>query len=531
MSSIFKEECFGDQRSPGITNVSVATVVGRGPTCKSGREFRGKAMETLPSTCVVSSRYHVESCNFSSDGKLLAVCFGDFTVRLLRIGERIIDDPTLHDDHAHPGPPSIHIDLYWVIKEHKNSVWCARFSQDGLLLCTCLSDRTAKIWNVNSRNLERSFDAHTDTVWSCCFAPANSSTKSLVATGSSDQTVKVWNLESGEVLHDLGGYGDAIDSLDFSSSGEILCTSCRNGVVKIWMNLSIARTQKVSLECNTECSVPVEPICLDLTAVNRSASRFCMFSILFSSYVKNSEPTNTNNEVAISDELEDTNKGETSDSMDLFPKSDPRELLFAGGPENSFAAWSLRDIVIAFKNLPTEGDTELTRVQMHQDINKDMFSNTDEHPDCSLSQSEGENEGGVDDHVTEDSEFQDSDSKERHTLMDHQMNPAEARLGIISEEEEGTDVDQEDSNSEVAKRSQDVSSINGESSYVSDEPFSFYKVEPRWTLTDHLSTVWDCCTVTLHSSDRDVISEEEIAQDVQVLTSCSGDRTLRYLKR
>lgn len=473
-------------------------------------------MESLPCTCVVSSRYHVENCNFSPDGKLLAACFGDFTIRLLRIGEHKIDDPSLRDDHAHSGPASIHIDLYWVIKEHKSSVWCARFSPDGLLLCTCSSDKTAKIWNVNSRTLERSFDLHTDTVWSCCFAPAKSSTKSLIATGSSDQTVKVWNTESGEVVYDLGGYGDAVDCLDFSCSGEILCTSCRNGVVKIWMNLSIARIQNLSSECNTDCFVP---ICLDLVAVNRSASRFCTFSTFFSSYIKERE--HTNNEAATRDE--DTQRDEERDVMDLFPKSNPHELLFAGGPENSFGVWSLRDIATAFKNLQTEEDTELT-----QDIGKKISSDTNKHPNF-LSQSEGENESGVANQVTDDKELKDSDSK---VVMDYQMGPG-TRLGAIIEEEEIQSdhmerMEQGDSSSQITDMSQENSVVNEESSYISDEPFSFYEVEPRWTLTDHLSTVWDCCTATLLILNYNVISEREIANDAQVLISCSGDRTLRY---
>ena len=511
------------------------TYAGAGPQlAKSGREIRGKGMETLPCTCVVSSRYHVESCNFSPDGNLLATCFGDFTVRLLRIGEQRIADPSLRDDHAHQGSASIHIDLYWVIKEHKSSVWCARFSPDGLLLCTCSSDKTAKIWNVNSKTLERSFDLHTDTVWSCCFAPTSPSTKSLIiATGSSDQTVKVWNTENGEVLHDLGGYGDAIDCLDFSSSGEMLCTSCRNGEVKIWMNLSLMRTEKVFSECsNTDGSGSLEPICLDLAAINRSASRLCMFSTCFSSYIKDSEHTDINEiaarDVALSpaigsgdheatrDEVTQTEKNEESDAMGLFPKSDPCELLFAGGPENTFAVWSIRDIAAAFsKNMLAEEDPELV-----QDVaDKEIYtsSNTDlEHP-SHLSQSEDRNEDEeIDDHV-----------------IDYQMDPG-AQLRTITEEEEDTcmqseRIEQEDSCSQITDMSQETSTVYEEFSYASEEPFSFYKVEPRWTLTEHLSTVWDCCTAAL--INHNVISEGGIAKfndATQVLISCSGDRTLRY---
>ena len=489
-------------------------------------------METLPCTCVVSSRYHVESCNFSPNGKLLAACFGDFTVRLLRIGEQ---RPILRDDHAHPNTDSIYVDSYWVIKEHKSSVWCARFSPNSLLLCTCSSDKTAKIWNVNSQTLERSFDLHTDTVWSCCFTPANSSTKSLIATGSSDQTVKVWNTVSGKVVHDLGGYGDAIDFLDFSSSGEILCTSCRNGVVKIWTNLSFARTEKVFSECNTDSSVPFQPICLDLVAVNRCASRFCMFAMCFSSYVKDitDNEAATSRDVALSpgpgDEVtraEDTQQKDEmlSESnavaaMDLFPNSDPCELLFAGGPENSFAVWSLRDIAAAFKNMLTEDENEST-----VDINQEVSSITREHPNQLSQKDEDEI---IDDHLTDSGELRDSVS------MDYQMDRG-TQLSTVTEEEEEAQSDlaermeHEDSRSQITDTSQETHSTVGESSFISDEPFSFYKVEPTWILTDHLSTVWDCCTATLLSSNHDVMSEGETAKSAQVLISCSGDRTLRY---
>ena len=69
-----------------------------------------------------------------------------------------------------------------------------------------------------------------------------------------------------------------------------------------------------------------------------------------------------------------------------------------------------------------------------------------------------------------------------------------------------------------------------EASYLSEEMFSFYKVQPRWVMTDHRNTVWDCCTALLHNSEH-IISESERSASCddrrQILISCSGDRTLR----
>ena len=509
-------------------------------------DFAAKKMERLPCTRVISSRYHIESCCFSPNGDLLAACFGDYSVRLMRIVEQ---KTTNHNsgDHAHPRS-IIHLDMEWVIREHKDSVWCVRFSPNGRLLCTCSSDNTAKVWDVRSHTLMRCFCAHSDTVWSCCFHPAMPESK-VIATGSSDKSVKIWNLESGEVLHDLGGYSDAIDSMDFSSDGELLCTSCRNGVVKIWMNLSTAKRSEATSGSALECSVPqcLQPFCMALTAVNRIASRFCIFSNAFATTsVKlnqdSKSPSLPHNDTAATLCPNDT---------DLLSTIDPDELLFAGGPDNSISVWSVGDIVTAYKTTILCDSSQLDK-SLPQSC--DRRSSSKEHllengdagakNDKGMTESEYKRMATTFTHTNEGQELNNEGKGTQSTqsCSEQKVNARNSkdRFGVqletITEEKRSilaqfdlvdhniTSSDEEESNSETTVKS----TVSLESS-VSEEAYSFYKVRPRWVVTDHRNTIWDCCTALVPNS-KYLLSEADsstLCEDSRMLISCSGDRTLR----
>ena len=533
-----------------------------------GVEFAAKRMETLPCTRIVSSRYHVESCSFSPDGNLLAVCFGDYSVRVLRIAERKRENSS---DHAHPS--SILIELEWMIKEHKESVWCARFSPDGRFLCTCSSDKTAKIWDLKSRSLARNFDAHLDTVWCCCYtlAPAFTSAPKchVVATGSSDKTVKIWSTEGGEVLLDLDEYGDAVDSLEFSSNCALLCTSCRDGVVKIWTNLLISERLKLS-SSNNSTSNFCKPVCLALTYVNRSASRFCMFSNAFPSACP-TQPHSTPATTQVDTENTHCPANESSPS-----NIDPNELLFAGGPNNWISVWSVGDVQREFMQ-PSERQEESSQ------FDKENASSDKEHTAVSLSMEEEEkvgsvskdvtrtkNEGVADDHVIQSNELPPSNKGgdagaltalqsvdkvvedtvvlnigaekverlrtelELETIMEEQTSEVARESTTITVNVADGPVHVEDSHSLRSSASLQTSFATPTEivtdSYLNDEQLSFYRVGPRWTLTDHVNTVWDCCTAVFDcpEPEQNTASTKDVCNDKHIiLVSCSGDRTLR----
>lgn len=513
-------------------------------------------MERLPCTRVISSRYHIESCCFSPNGNLLAACFGDYSVRLMRIVEQKTTTQN-SGDHAHP-PSAIHLDMEWVIREHRDNVWCVLFSPNGRFLCTCSSDNTAKVWDVRSHALVRCFCAHSDTVWSCCFHPATPESK-VIATGSSDKTVKIWNLESGEVLHDLGGYDDAIDSVDFSSSGELLCTSCRNGVVKIWMNLSTTKRLVGTSGSKLECSIPEspQPCCMALTAVNRIASRFCIFSNAFTTSVMLNQDSNFT-----SPPLEDAEATSCPNDIDPFSNIDPNELLFAGGPDNSISVWSSGDIVTAYKTIMVLSDSSQLDKSLSQSC--EGSSSSEEHgihllgngdacakTDRGVTESEYKGMATSKTHINEGDQTElnnkGRDIQSTQSFLEWKVDAGKNRFGAqletIAEKKRSllpqfdlvdhniTSSGEEGSNSEsTVNSSVSLESIDAEKvSFTCEEAFSFYKVQPRWIVTDHRNTIWNCCTALIPNS-KYLLSERDssvLCEDSRMLISCSGDRTLR----
>ena len=145
-------------------------------------------------------------------------------------------------------------------RKHESNVWCLEFSQDGSMLCSASSDKTVKVWSVESCSLKLSLAKHSSTVWCCSFA-MSSSGEEYLASGSSDETVKIWNLE-GELIHSLTGFSGAVESLCFSSDYRWMCTASEGGTVKLWTKLFHS---------------DVEPRCVNLYSSYRWF-RFCIFS-------------------------------------------------------------------------------------------------------------------------------------------------------------------------------------------------------------------------------------------------------------
>lgn len=241
---------------------------------------------TLRFAKVVASRYQVERCTFSPDGNLLAACFSDYSVRVFSV-KRAEENP--ESDHAHSlGRP--HAALKCWLMEHQSNVWCIGFSPDSLSLCSCSSDMTVKVWDVQTEQLKMNFVLHSGTVWCCSFVPCRVN-HPMIASGSGDLTVKLWNCENGKVVHNLVGYLDAVECLSFSHKGTSLCTGARDGTIKIWSNLFSSG----------------DPTCLLLCTTN-SWIRFCTFSWF----------------------------------------GDHEELFATGGPDNAILLWDLHNIESEF---------------------------------------------------------------------------------------------------------------------------------------------------------------------------------------
>lgn len=206
------------------------------PTPKARSALMEEDVITLVVVKALSLKHRVERCVYSEDGKRIAACMGDFSLRVYEIVDCAADKSSAHA--APPGSPaqnsSYTLQNLCTLKGHSSNVWDINFSQDTHLLCSASSDKTVRVWQLAKQENLFTFTQHSDIAWCCSFVPYH---PHLVASGSSDKTVKIWNYSTGEIMHDLHLYGDAVETLSFSKDGTKLCTGSRDGKVVLWSDI------------------------------------------------------------------------------------------------------------------------------------------------------------------------------------------------------------------------------------------------------------------------------------------------------
>ena len=123
-----------------------------------------------------------------------------------------------------------------VYRGHLWGLLSAAFSHDGSRIITGSSDKTAKIWDVESEQCKATLAGHTAAVTSVAFSPDGR----RALTGSQDDTAKLWDAEVGreilgkEILT-LKGHTQEVTSVAFSDDGSYVVTGSRDGTAIIWL--------------------------------------------------------------------------------------------------------------------------------------------------------------------------------------------------------------------------------------------------------------------------------------------------------
>src|SRR5262245_40833204 len=72
------------------------------------------------------------------------------------------------------------------LKGHQGSVLGVAFSPDGKTLASCSRDKTIKLWDTQTGNLQRTLTEHSGDVYDVVFAPKGD----LLASGGRDRDIK-----------------------------------------------------------------------------------------------------------------------------------------------------------------------------------------------------------------------------------------------------------------------------------------------------------------------------------------------------
>jgi WD40 repeat protein len=112
---------------------------------------------------------------------------------------------------------------------HEKAVLSATFSPDSRRLASCSSDRTVRLWEVETGGCQV-LSGHTDEVFAAAFHPDGK----RLATAGRDRAVWLWDLERGEEVARLQGHTSYVWSLAFSPDGKTLVSGSGDKTVRLW---------------------------------------------------------------------------------------------------------------------------------------------------------------------------------------------------------------------------------------------------------------------------------------------------------
>ncbi|MFN0173794.1 MAG: caspase family protein, partial [Saprospiraceae bacterium] len=148
----------------------------------------------------------VMSVAFSPDGKTVLTGSLDYTAKLWDLNGREIQS----------------------FSGHAEEVESVAFSPDGKTVLTGSWDNTAKLWDLNGREIQ-SFSGHAEHVLSVAFSPDGKT----VLTGHLIDTAKLWDL-NGREIQSFSGHAEPVMSVAFSPDGKTVLTGSLDSTAKLW---------------------------------------------------------------------------------------------------------------------------------------------------------------------------------------------------------------------------------------------------------------------------------------------------------
>ncbi len=155
----------------------------------------------------------VSGLAFAPDGRNLASCSHDRTVRLWRVHE---------DGHA-PAPLAI-------LAEHSDRITSVAFSPDGSLLAAGSADRNVRVWRTLDRARLQTLGNHGGTVECLAFSPDGLS----LAAGSRGRQVRLWDTRTWRTQVTLEGHEGAVEALAFSPDSTLVATGSTDHGLRLW---------------------------------------------------------------------------------------------------------------------------------------------------------------------------------------------------------------------------------------------------------------------------------------------------------
>ncbi|MEO6738704.1 MAG: c-type cytochrome domain-containing protein, partial [Chthoniobacteraceae bacterium] len=112
---------------------------------------------------------------------------------------------------------------------HSDTVLALEFSADGRFLASGAADKIARVTDLSSGKVVKSFEGHTHHI----LGVAWSLDGRTLATAGADSVVKVWDFTTGDRKKNIEGYDKEVTSVHFVGAGEQVLTSSGDNKVRL----------------------------------------------------------------------------------------------------------------------------------------------------------------------------------------------------------------------------------------------------------------------------------------------------------
>lgn len=109
------------------------------------------------------------------------------------------------------------------LEGHSNFVTCLQIYDNHLVSGS--RDTTIKLWELNSGELIRTFESHTEVL--CLSFDGRK-----IVSGGSDGTLKIWNWQTGICVLTLSAHKEEVSALDVA--GNVIASGSERGELKVW---------------------------------------------------------------------------------------------------------------------------------------------------------------------------------------------------------------------------------------------------------------------------------------------------------
>lgn len=121
-----------------------------------------------------------------------------------------------------------------LMRGHTGPVYTASFSPDGSTVVTASNDKTARVWDARTGQLEAELRGHTGPVYKAFFSPDGK----WIVTASEDMTARIWEASTGRSVSELKGHTGWVISAIFNPDEKLVLTASGDGTARIWEAVS-----------------------------------------------------------------------------------------------------------------------------------------------------------------------------------------------------------------------------------------------------------------------------------------------------